>query len=424
MRFNYSYYNIVLKENEEFVYLYNSYSGALCKLEKEIHNFILNTVLDDNDKCKYFDELLKQGFIKPFDLNEYNKIILTERVTVLSKPKNSLSYVIAPTLACNLNCDYCFESDYRNSNVMNDDLLIEIADYIYNRTNTDIKEIHIGWFGGEPLVAFDKIVKFSQYLIPKLAEKKIKFSSSMVSNGILLTKERAKILAEQCALKRVQITIDGTIKVYCARKHATEKQFVELLKNIKYALDYLKISLRLNCDDNNYDDLKVITKQLIEQCDKHKNLSIYLAKLVDYIGCGGEQFFSQDEFDNKRIDFDKYVCRLQGKPYEPPIHKYRESFCGLFKLKNQVIGPNGEIYKCEHHVGQRDKVVGNIKYGFNYSDFLIKFIENKPQKQCEKCKIFPICLGGCPAQKFDLPKGESCFYSEFYIKHLMLRFVD
>ncbi|MDE5553542.1 MAG: SPASM domain-containing protein, partial [Malacoplasma sp.] len=394
--------------------MYNSFSGALCKLEKEAHNIILNTVLDDNDKCKYFDELLKQGFIKPLDLNEYNKIVLTDRITILSNPKNALTYVIAPTLACNLNCDYCFESGYRNGKVMSDELLIEIADYILKRTNPDIKEIHIVWFGGEPLIAFNKILKFSEYLIPKLKEMQIKYHSSMISNGVLLTSDRANILAEKCALKRVQITVDGTKRIYCARKHATEKQFDELCENIKSALEYLKISIRLNCDYDNYGDLKAVTKQLIEKCDSNKNLNIYLAKLVDYVGCGGEQFFSQDAFDNTRIEFDKYVCELQGKEYEPPIHKYRKSFCGLFKLNNEVIGPDGELYKCEHHVGQTDKIIGNIKYGKSYNEFLMKFIENEPQEQCKTCKIFPICLGGCPAQKFDLPEYKSCFYSEFY----------
>lgn len=93
-------------------------------------------------------------------------------------------------------------------------------------------------------------------------------------------------------------------------------------------------------------------------------------------------------------------------------------------MNNQVIGPNGEIYKCEHHVGQENKIIGDLVHGLNYSDFLMKFIANEPLEQCKSCKIFPICLGGCPAHKIDLPKGESCFYSELYIKNLMERYVN
>lgn len=423
MKFNYSYYNNVLKEDDDFVYLYNSYSGALCKLEKEIHNLILNNVLDDNDKCEYFDTLFAQGLIKPIGLNEYNKIVLTERTTVLTNQSGSISYVIAPTLACNLNCDYCFEGEYRTNKIISDEKLIAVADYILKRTSPDIQEIRVGWFGGEPLVAFNQIVKFSEYLIPKLKEKNINYYSSMISNGVLLTKERAKILAEKCSLKKVQLTIDGTKEIYCARKRATAKQFDDLFENIKAALEFLKISIRLNCDANNYDNLKIVMEQLLTRCDNNKNLSVYLAKLVDYSGCGEEQFLSQKEFDAKRIEFDKYVCGLQKKPYKPQILKSRKSFCGLFKLRNQVIGPDGELYKCEHHVGQKDKVIGDIVYGLNYSDFLMKFIANEPLEKCKTCKIFPVCLGGCPAQKADLPQGESCFYSEFYIKHLLENYI-
>ncbi len=423
MFYKYSYYNIVLKENDEFVYLYNSYSGALCKLEKTVHDYILNTVLDDKNKCNFFDKLLSQGFIKPLDLDEYNRIILNERVAVLSYPKRTLSYVIAPTLACNLNCDYCFESGYRNSKIISDEKIIEIANYIISRLSDNIDEIHIGWFGGEPLVAYEQIIKFSEYLIPKLEEKQIKYSASMISNGVLLTQDKAKILYEKCKINQVQITIDGTKQIYCTRKRATEKQFDDLLENIKSALEYLKITIRLNCDCNNYDDLKTVTEQLLRYCNNHKNLIVYLAKLVDYTSCGGEQFFSQDKFDQKRIDFDKFVCQHQNKPYEPLVYKYRKSFCGLYKLNNQVIGPDGEIYKCEHHVGQTDKIVGNIEYGLNYSDFLMKFIANEPLEQCKSCKIFPICLGGCPAQKVDLPEGQSCFFSQYYIEHILKQYI-
>lgn len=120
MFFNCSFYNIIIKKNEKYVYLYNTYSGALCKLEKDIYNYIIDNTLDDNNKINYFDELLRQGFIKPIELNEYNKIVLTERINVLKGPNGHLSYVIAPTLACNLNCEYCFENKYRNTNIIDE----------------------------------------------------------------------------------------------------------------------------------------------------------------------------------------------------------------------------------------------------------------------------------------------------------------
>ncbi len=422
MKFKYSYYNIVVSESEEFVYLYNSYSGALCKLEKDIHTLILNSALDDENKCKFFDELHKQGFIVSAELNEYNKILLNERIETFSRSTESISYVIAPTLSCNLNCFYCFENGYRNRTIMSDKTLYDVADYILSRTN-GVKNIHVGWFGGEPLIAYDKIIKFSEYLIPQLMKKQINYTAGMISNGVLLTNDKAKTLFESCGLKNIQITIDGTQKVYCTRKKATEKQFNDLLDNICTAVKYMRVAIRLNCDGNNYEDLKVVSKQLIEKCGKNNNLSIYLAKLVNYTDCTGE-FFSQFEFDEKRIEFDKYICELQEKISKPKRIKYRKIFCGLYKLNNQVIGPEGELYKCEHHIGQRDKAIGSIQYGLNYSDWLMKFLESKPMIQCKTCKLFPICLGGCPAQRENLHNGESCCFSMEYIQALLKQHIE
>ncbi len=424
MKYNCSYYNIVLKKTDRFVYLYNSFSGALCKLEKEIYELILKNEIDDKYKCNYFDELLNQGLIKPVALNEYNKIILNEQITILSQSSKSRTFVIAPTLSCNLNCDYCFENGFRTNKTISDQTIKAVAEYIKKDIDTDIKAVNIGWFGGEPLIAYSQIIKFNDYFKSLINKRVINYTASMITNGVLLDKEKVEYLSKECSLKRVQITVDGTEEVYCKRKRATIKQYNNLIKNIKDSLDFVKVSIRLNCDGNNYDDLKIVAKQLVDTCGNHKNLNIYLAKLIDYAGCRGEKFLSQIEFDNKRIEFDKYICELMGRKYNPRLYKYNKTFCGLFKLQNKVIGPDGELYKCEHHVGQEDKIIGNITTGLFYNDYLMRFIKNEPLEICKKCKIFPICLGGCPAQKQDLPEGDSCFYSEYYIRHLLDRYIN
>lgn len=423
MKYDYSFYNIILKETDEFTYLFNSLSGALCKLENKIHNQILKNIINDTDKCQYFDELLKQGFIKPIFKNEYNQILINERQAVLSTKLTKLSYVIAPTLACNLNCDYCFESGYRTNNYLSDNLVENVADFILKNINKSVKEIHLGWFGGEPLLAFNQIVKFNKYFRNKIKDLNVIYTSSMITNGVLLTEEKIKFLVENCNLKNIQITIDGTQEIYCQRKKATSEQFYQLLKNIKTASKYIKVTIRLNCDKGNFEDLKEVAKHIIDICENNSILTIYLAKIIDYLECGQPHFFNQLDFDKKRIEFDKYISGLLNKPYKKRIMNYHPTFCNLFKLNNLVIGPQGELYKCEHHVGQKDKEIGNIAYGYKYSNFMMNFIKNEPREVCKGCKIFPLCLGGCPAQKFDLPNQESCFYSEFYIKHILENYI-
>ena len=81
------------------------------QVHSQIYNSIASTVIDDAYPCSYFNDLQEQGFIKPVDLDEYNKIITTERYAMYEDRRSGVSFVIAPTMSCNLSCKYCFEKN-------------------------------------------------------------------------------------------------------------------------------------------------------------------------------------------------------------------------------------------------------------------------------------------------------------------------
>lgn len=424
MRYKASIYNIVIKKSGDSVYLYNSYSGAFAKLEKNVYDIIATQEISDEQPCEYFDQLLAEGFIKPLELNEYNRIIAQERLAVYEKSDDSLSLVIAPTLACNLNCGYCFESSSRCNKFVSEQTVDDIIAFISRRLRPHMKKLHITWFGGEPLLAYQTILDFNKKLNGIISGKEVAYTSSMITNGTLLDEDKVKKMVEQCALRNVQITIDGTQEVYCRQKGATPKQFEQVINNITSALDYLKVSIRFNCARDNFEDIKQVAVMLISRCGAHRNLHFYLAKLVDYSCSCSANFCSQVDFDKMNIEFDKYVCELMGKEYKPKLPKYKKSFCGLYKLKNYVIGPDGELYKCEHHVGRAEQVIGNVKRGLFYTDAMLDFINLAFPEKCKKCLLFPLCIGGCPSQRQDIKNREACNISMVYIRDLLLDYID
>lgn len=423
MYFNLSQYNIVIEENADDVYLYNSYSGAFAKLEKRVYNSIINQLISDDEPCEYFDQLLSQGFIKPKDLDEYNKIITNERLAVYDNSPDTISLVIAPTLACNLNCVYCFESNNKSNKFMDEQTINDIINYISNRISRRTKALHITWFGGEPLLAYEKILIFNSKLQILLAEKDVVYSASMITNGILLDCEKVRVLSRDCAIKKIQVTIDGTQESYCRLKKATTKQYNQVIDNIVSAVECLNVDIRFNCGKYNFDEILQTAKLLIFRCAGNKNLRFYLAKLVDYgCLCNGD-FCTQSEFDLKNIEFSKYICGLRGEEFKPKIPRYRKSFCGLYKLKNLVIGPNGEFYKCEHHIGKETLVIGNVNQGLFYNNAMLNFINVAFPLKCRTCKLFPLCVGGCPSQRYDLENSETCNISMEYIKKLLKLYI-
>lgn len=425
MKYNSSIYNLKIQENDQNVFVFNTYTGALVELEKKLYKTISTTLLDDEEKCDSFDMLLKEGLIKPLQLNEFNRLLLKEQISILSDNDESLTFVIVPTTNCNLRCTYCFQNQLQKNMHMSKEDMYSIINFIESRINSFTKKVHITWFGGEPLIAFDLIVMFSSLMDELIVRKKIKYSASMITNGTLLDLNKIDILIKKCYLSNFQITIDGTEENYCNIKKASPKQFHNLFVSLKYLIKYARVSVRLNCDKNNYDDLKIVAKHIIDFCGINSNLRIYLAKIIDYTCMGNVNNYKQSEFDLKLFEFNKYLAELLNKEnFKIKLPKYRKQFCGLVKINNLVIGPNCELYKCEHDIGHQERIIGHIKQGIYCSDYLLDFLKNSPKVECKKCKLFPICLGGCPSHKKNLPKGEGCLFTEKYIIDIVKLYIN
>lgn len=423
MEFNESQYNIIVEKNNDYIYIYNSFYGSLVKVEDRVYRLFHNKVINDDNKIEYFDILRKEGIIKPISLNEFNKIIINEKTEIYSKNKNKLTFVLVPTMNCNLRCNYCFEKEYRCNKKLLDENIPKIIKFILSRINKNTKKIHITWFGGEPMLEYAFVCNFSKDIIEAMNKMNIQYTSSMITNGVLLDKNKICNLVENCCISRYQITVDGTEQYYCDIKKTIPADYSRLMINIKELCKYAKVSIRLNSNKTNYEDLKKVTKNIMDICENSRNLNFYLAKLINYDNQCNLCNFSQEEFDDKKIEYKKYYLSLIDKDYKISLPKYRGCFCGLFTINNFVIGPELKIYKCEHDVGNDDKVIGNVEYGIYYSDYMVEFLENKILDQCKECSIFPLCLGGCPNQKRVLSKGNSCYYSEKFIVNLVKQWI-
>lgn len=400
MRFVSSRYNIPIHINNSSVYLYNTYSGAFAKLERQVYDKITISSFERHDVA-HFDRLLSEGFIVLEESNEYNKIVIESKKDSYGDLSRELSIVIAPTLLCNLQCVYCFEK--KNTQIIMDKNTQDtVAEFILKKLTPETKNVKINWFGGEPMLAFDAICHVSKLLKEELSKLNISFTPTMITNGILLDEEKCSILKNDCNLTHVQITIDGNEVEYCKIKKASASQFRALMNNIKSAVNFFPVSVRLNGTKNNFDDLKNITKQLYFDCNHNSNLKFYLARVVDYDNKMNKEYYSLNEYLNKKIEFDNFLSKLMNLQNCLEIPHYRRNYCGALKLNNVVIGPEGELYKCEHFIGQKNKVIGNIFDGYFYNDQFTKFTENKFRKKCKSCVLFPQCLGGCPVQRATL----------------------
>lgn len=402
--YKFSKYNVVVKEYDDDFLIYNTYTGSVCLLENEYLRFVRNCS-EISEKDKNFEELVKQGIIVSSNLNEYNRIISNEKGFYYEKHPAKLTYVIAPTLLCNMKCFYCFESESDKYDGFGEVVRNQILDYIEKQAmdNPNVKNIVICWFGGEPLLKLNEICDFSSKIKLFCKNNNIEYSATIITNGLLLTKENALRLVNECNVSGSQITLDGTVKKYCEAKGVNESCFYKVLNNIKESCDLININIRLNCNKNNVDDLKSLIDSLINDYDLKNKVGFYIAEIKDYSNCNecsSSCFSKNDEFTNVKLKFYKYFKEKYDISYVNKLSNvdYRPGFCNLIKISSLAIGPIGEFYACEHNIGKKDKIIGNVSEGLYYNNDMLKMIQGYHPKKCQFCSLFPVCLTGCVSE--------------------------
>lgn len=117
-----------------------------------------------------FERLRSLGYIIEKDFDEVAYILFMHKQKVFADRHYHL--IINPTLACNFNCWYCYEKN--KGGKMSNATILRIKKHIRNKIEIEhIPSLHIGWFGGEPLLGFDNVVYPISLYAKKLCKKTI-----------------------------------------------------------------------------------------------------------------------------------------------------------------------------------------------------------------------------------------------------------
>jgi uncharacterized protein len=173
--------------------------------------------------------------------------------------KTILSVFVSFASTCNFACGYCYESYKDNpanpsaSKMLNQDMWTRLLFFLRERIQKNsIKNLSIVFFGGEPLMNYEIVLKAAQDL-HALASSTTKVSLSLITNGSLLSSERIDDLHEYFDL--VQITLDGYKSDHDKRRPYKNGNgsFEEIYKNLCSAVQVMrpKIALRINIDKGN-----------------------------------------------------------------------------------------------------------------------------------------------------------------------------
>lgn len=417
-----SKYNILSKSEKYGYLLFNTMSLAFIRInEQDIDMWKkLRESPDSYTNFQNYDFLIKARILvdnQDDDLNVYLADVLKNRYN-----SSDMALTILPTRGCNFGCIYCYEQDRPNV-LMNEQTEKAIVKFVCS--NSNLKRLSVVWYGGEPLLNFDSMVRLTKMF----KQLNIEYSAKIVSNGYLLTKEKADLMKD-LAIRNIQITFDGSEEIHNQRRFLLGGQptYRKIMDNLKYLLSINKeitIDIRTNIDRRNKDDYNKFYQDFKSEIND-KRVTMYPGFVSDLLSseCVSPEFnISEGGYKAQFIldIFDKYGIEI--KSFLP---KYRRHSCVASKYFAFVIGPEGELYKCWRMVGNQKEAIGNVNDGsfdmVKFSKYLIG-ADYTLDSKCLQCEFITLCGGGCPLvrmrNKYEKISLNHCCPEKTHMEQLM-----
>lgn len=391
---NYRWMKYLLKaETEDGVLLLNTVTRHMILLTEEDTKLLSELPCMPSDMMQ---ELIANHFLVPEDYSEYKAVNQLRKIYQSSYTGNAINhFVVLPTTFCNAHCFYCYENDYPRIH-MTEETAHRLVDYIAEHRKD--KDVLISWFGGEPLVGIQRIDQISQELI----DRGIPFKASMISNGYLFDEEIVKRAVQLWKLERIQITLDGTEQTYNQVKayvNAQDNPYERVLRNIVLLSgEGVQVTIRLNVDFYNKDDIRTLIEELGERFSGNKHIAIYLNMLFNHKGYEPVHHSNDDRVELAEIIAD-YTKRLKELGFESGDLRLPSLEVGQCMADNDhtiEIQPDGGFCRCEHEDVRES--YGNLVDGILDPQKPLKWKETIERSDyCPECSVYPACylLRGC-----------------------------
>lgn len=342
--------------------------------------------------------------------------------------RNMPGYILMPTYQCNLRCPYCFQDHMRTQPAFRH-LLRTMQPEVVDRLFKALPIIEAGhgvepgstvprpftFFGGEPLLRQGRPI--IEYILRKAQDLgKARFSA--ITNATELD-AYADLLGPD-NISSLQITLDGPPREHDQRRIYPDGSgsFEQIARNIDLALDRgVKISIRLNVDRNNVEELPELVEELHTRgWVTRKGFSVYAAPVHANNGKTAEEStFGSWELTHALLRMREQLprARVIATPDDglrdrvrrifeeqaSPMPFYKADFCGAHN-RMYVFDAFGDIYACWERTGDPKIRIGHLSEAGEpvmnaaiTAQWRSRNIVSNPV--CRKCRYSFYCGGGC-----------------------------
>lgn len=421
MNLKQSEYNFIYDDlGKDQIVMYNSFTGALAVIkEQQYKQFTdyLETGKEIEDKV-FLENALKCGYLVPKDVDE--RFLIKTRMMQGRYRNDILSLTIAPTMACNFRCVYCFEQGYYGNKLMDENTQENLIKFIEKHIN-GVKYLNVTWFGGEPLLGMPVVGNLSEKMIALCDEKKIQYSAKMITNGYLLTRDMAQRL-KKYKIHSAQVTLDGPREIHDMRRPLINGNgtYDVIMENLRELDGVLKVGLRINVDIDNFSAANEVVKYIKEN-EMTNYIKPYLGLVIPYNGVyDNGKCLSEESYSKYNLQF----LIDNNLPVQSIYPKPKGNYCTADSINGWVVDDKGYLYKCWNDIGITEHSVGSVNFGAAFlqnTELLSAYFSFDPSinEDCKDCKLLPVCLGGCPKNRIE--RGIMCDQIKFYIQNYLIK---
>lgn len=337
---------------------------------------------------------------------------LEQRFYRITHPEDSpLRFIIWPTTACNLACPYCYEATMTPSRTtMTDEIEDRVVAFIAGAAErTQREQIVLKFYGGEPLLFFDRCRSIARRVEASLGESSERLVSIIQTNGTLIDDETFR--RPFPGLAWVELTLDGPRRLHdTIRVGAKREPTFDRITDSVSLLGRSGVPVVLRVNVNSVEEMSEAQRDMEERgLLEVPNLLFYESRanesFVPHL-CGSH---GGTDFYKEKAEYDLSLRSFLAK--SSWAHKYRRfpifnRFIGVcpFAAVDSVyaIDPRGDLYGCLYQQGVEDFKIGTIAEGgeakLNFAHEAIISRSPFDHQKCRECPALPRCWGGCLAR--------------------------
>ena len=400
------------------IILLDAASGTLHIIDELTADILQSGGLDKNNVdisllSKYPLQEIENALDELQELYEADLIFTDDETAVSSCGEQGEVKAICLNIAhaCNLSCRYCFacEGAYGGeTGLMSPETARQAIDFLITASRRR-KHIEVDFFGGEPLLAWDTVIKTVEYgrKAAKDADKKIKFT--LTTNAVGLTDEIIKFLNEN--EMSVVLSLDGRKETHDRmRSYAdgggTYDDVLDSISRFVSSRGQKEYFVRGTYTSFNLDFAEDI-KHIVDK-------GFQLTSVEPVVGDPKNEWtLAEKDLERIKAEYKKLTAlymerKKEGHPFSffhfnidlenGPCSAKRASGCGAGS-QYLAVDASGRLFPCHQFVGKDEFCMGDVRNGVGKQELGNAFRASNiySKEDCRNCWARYFCGGGCHA---------------------------